>query len=555
VAISPTILVKPEGDEGEIPYTFTVTRTGNVSQAATVTYTVSDFGDNSATDEDFVSSRLGEVTFTAGETSTTLELKVKGDVTFESDESFIVTLSAQSLSSSTQVDSSGSKTIGVIQNDDIANLVFKPISASVQEGTVSQNFLSYEIVRNGDNAQALEVNFLITGVSIGVFDTSQITLAETLAGLTGTVTIVAGESRAVLSLPIQLNALAQADRTFKVSVVAAGFTDPAPIDSTILDDDSGITLSQTSNLTTEGDVDNEHEYVFTVSRSGTNLAPTNVMWSVSGLGDNAARGDDFLEGVLPVGVVAFNEGQTEATIVIKLAGDIVVESNEVYRLSLLSSSDSTQRVLVSSVDATIINDDIASDTAELIQTGAGSELIEAGAGDDRIQTGGGADLVFAGTGNDIVYGQGGADAIYGGIGDDVFWLNADNIVHLKAMEGQATTFIDGGLGFDVLALDGSDMEINLSDLVNQGNVRSIEKIDISGTGANQLTLALEGFATIDPDQEGVRRLFVDRDADDTVVISDINSWNQVDDVNGYVVWQQANFLLMIELALPLPVLP
>ncbi|WP_197274713.1 Calx-beta domain-containing protein [Novosphingobium sp. AAP83] len=536
VAISPAILTQREGQDGATVYTFTVARTGNVSEAASVNYVVSGFGDNPTTEEDFLSASSGVVTFAPGDASATLELIVKGDTTFESDESFMVTLSAQSVSSSTQIDTSGSKAIGVIQNDDNASLVFKPISASVNEGTLVQNSLSYEIVRNGDNSQPLVVSFLITGVSIDEFDTSQIELVETLGGLSGTVTIPAGDTRIVLRLPIKPDAIVQSDSAFTVSISAAGFSAPAPIDSTIIDDDAGITLLLTSAPSAEGELAVSGEYVFTVSRSGSNLAETDVMWAVTELGDSAASGADFFGGILPAGVVSFQNGETEATITIKLAGDTIVENNEMFRLSLLASSDQTQRILVSSLDLTIVNDDFASNEADVIQTGFASDLIDAGAGDDRIETGGGADVVYAGPGNDIVFGQGGADAIYGGAGDDVFLLNADNIAHFNGVPGESTTFIDGGLGFDTIALVGSGIEIDLGAIVQAGQILGIEKVDISGDGANTLILALDALQSTDKDTDGMRRLIVDGDQDDTVTISDLENWIQGEDSNGYAVW-------------------
>lgn len=554
VAISPATLEKREGDGGETTYTFTVTRTGNVSQAATLNYNVSGFGDNPATQDDFVSSWSGEVSFAPGATSTVLALKVRTDVAFESDESFLVTLGAQ-LTSSTQIDPSGSRAIGVIGNDDKANLVFKPIAVAVNEGTDAQNYLSYEMVRNGDNAQALAVDFLITGVSADVFDLSQMTLGETQAGLTGTITIPAGQSRVLLSLPIQPNAITQTDRTLSVSISAPGFSAPAAIDSTIRDDDSGITLSLTSSPGSENNRTEAGEYVFTVTRSGDNLAATDVAWAVTGLGDNAARAEDFLGGVLPAGTLSFQGGQTAAALRIRSAGDSIVENNEMFRLSLLSSSDASQRILVKSLDASIVNDDFVSDSADVIRTGAGSDLIRAGDGEDRIEVGEGADVVYAGSGNDIVYAQGGADVMYGGAGDDVLWLNPDNIAHFNASSGLATTFIDGGLGLDTLALDGSSMGINLSDLVQNGKILSVEKIDITGVGSNQLTLGLDAFGMIDPNEDGMRQLFVEGNADDSVVISDRTNWTRVDDVSGYAVWSHSlgNAQLLIDLSIPQPV--
>jgi hypothetical protein len=113
LSIVPVSADQLEGDSGTTSFTFTITRTGDVSAASSVTWTVSgtavdaaDFGGTLPT---------GTIDFVASQTTATLTVLVSGDSLVEPDEAFTVTLS-----NPTNAALDVSNSVAVIRNDDSA---------------------------------------------------------------------------------------------------------------------------------------------------------------------------------------------------------------------------------------------------------------------------------------------------------------------------------------------------------------------------------------------------------------------------------------------------
>ncbi len=106
-----------EGNSGSTAFTFTVTRSGDSSTAASVNWAVAGSGTNPANAADFVGGVIpsGTINFTAGDTSPqVITVNVSGDTVAEPSEGFTVTLSGASAGAAIGVASA----VGTILNDD-----------------------------------------------------------------------------------------------------------------------------------------------------------------------------------------------------------------------------------------------------------------------------------------------------------------------------------------------------------------------------------------------------------------------------------------------------
>jgi len=120
-----------------------------------------------------------------------------------------------------------------------------------------------------------------------------------------------------------------------------------------------------------------------------------------------------------------------------------------------------------------------------------------------------ADVLIGGRGADVLLGNGGEDVLYGGAGDDVL-----------AIGSLAFARLDGGNGSDTLRLEGTGLALDLTTIADN-KVTDIEVIDLTGNGANTLTLDLQEVLNISSHSN---TLLIRRDGGDTVNIG--SGWTQ-----------------------------
>ncbi|HMV63452.1 MAG TPA: Calx-beta domain-containing protein [Zoogloea sp.] len=363
LAIAATSASKAEGTGATAtPFTFTVSRSGNLAGTSTANWAVSG---GTATAADFSGSVLptGTVSFAAGESSKLITVNVAADSLVEANETFNVVLSAPSAGTSLGTASAA----GSIVNDD--TLVSLATSAvSKVEGNSASTAFTFTVSRTGVTTGTSSVGWAVTGGTASAADFTGGALP------TGTVSFAAGETSKTLTVNVAGDNLIEGDETFTVGLTTAtGATiGTATANATILNDDALVGIAATSAVRSEGN-SGSTPFTFTVTRSGTLTAASTVNWAVSG---GAVTGADFTGGALPTGSVSFAAGETAKTITVNVAGDGNFEGDEAFTVSLTGTSGAQVDATAASATGTILNDDgavdITADTSRFVEGNVGS---------------------------------------------------------------------------------------------------------------------------------------------------------------------------------------
>ena len=359
LSIEATDAVKAEGDEGLTAFTFTVNRLGNTLIATSVDYEVIPNGVNAADAADFEGDDFpnGTVVFAANQSMQTITVNVLGDTDNETDETFAVTISNPS-NDAIIVESVAN---GVIQNDDGTppTVTLEATDATLEEGDQGTTNFTFTVIRAENLDVAFTLDYAVSG--FGVNSTSA---DDFVSGIPfGTISLEAGESSAIITIPVQGDEEIEEDETFLLNLLNPSDTVQfvnASANGTILNDDLPppvvVNIEALDANKEEGDQGTTN-FLFTVSRTGDVSEVVSVDYDVSSLGGNGATASDFVGG-LPSGTLTFDVSESSITLLIPVRGDVAIEQTEDFRVSL--SNPSNDALLgTTTVDGQIINDDFA----------------------------------------------------------------------------------------------------------------------------------------------------------------------------------------------------
>ncbi len=394
--------VKNEGNSGVTPFTFLISRTGDLSGVSSVTYTVSGSGANPADADDFGGVfPSGTVTFLPTGASQVIAINVSGDTDVEPDEQFTVTLS-NPLGAAIDVAAAG----GTILNDDIncptAGVVFINEFHYDNEGADIGEFIEVAVL-NSFQAELSTISiWLYNGSGGGTYLPTSAALSAMDAGEDdGTYTYYSWNVVGLQNGSPDGFALACDGTAFEFlsyegvftatngpangqTSVDVGVSQPAntvvgsslqKIDSTWYatcgQNTNGktnalplIALTATDADKAEGD-SGPTDFIFTISRSGLTTGATSVLYAVSGSGANPADADDF-GGSFPSGTVNFLPEETSKTLAISIAGDTDFEQDEEFTITLTDLANCNTDLAEATAVGVIRNDDIVNPCPPLL---------------------------------------------------------------------------------------------------------------------------------------------------------------------------------------------
>lgn len=319
-----------------------------------VTITVS-FTDGSATGGGVdYESATQQITFLAGETSKQVVVVLNDDSLLEGDETFTATLSSMTPLAGRTIDITDIAT-GTIVDDDTAIVSIAKITDGVESNSPTDG--KFRVSLSAVSTTDTVVNYTVSGTA---------TAGTDFTPLTETVTIPAGQVSADINVGVLNDAIVESAET--VVVTLTGFGNPNPdivLDSNqanltatvLITDDDVNTLTISSPTISEGNAGSTN-LTFTVTSPTAVAGGFTVAFNVA---DITTNGSDYT--IVTASPLTFSgaAGETQ-TITINVIGDLVVESDETFSVTLGQINQTSQAVATrvitgASGTGTIVNDD------------------------------------------------------------------------------------------------------------------------------------------------------------------------------------------------------
>ena len=321
-----------EGNSDTTDMEFTVTLSAVSGLRVTVAYATAD-GTATVGDRDYSTTRR-TLTFDAGELTQTFTVPVLGDLTYEPDETFTVTLS----NPSSNAELGDATATGTINNDEEALVLrIEPTSLSVTEGNSGSVLRTFAVAMNFASSQRVTVNYATADGS----GADAATAGRDYTTARGTLTFLPGQSRRNFAVRITGDVIDEPDETFTVTLSDASGSN-ASISSTamtatvtIVDNDNPPALSIADVSRNEAD-SGEANLVFTVRLSVASGRQVTVNHTTAD--GSATAGTDYES---TSGTLTFAAGETTKTINVPITGDEVYEENETFTVTLSGQVNAT----------------------------------------------------------------------------------------------------------------------------------------------------------------------------------------------------------------------
>ena len=312
--------------------TFTVSLSAAADVDVSVDYATSD---NTATDAADYTGTTGTATILAGDTSTTVDVAILDDFTYEGDETLNLDLSGEVNGS--LIDAQGQ---GTITEEDPAPTI------SVDSPTVGETDGTATFAISLDTAAAVDVSVDYTTTDVEASDGLDYT------GVTGTATVLAGDTSTTVDVTILDDFTYEGDETFTLDLSneVNGTIGGATGTASVTDDEAAPAVSIADASTSEGNSGTK-KLNFSVSLDVVSAFDVSVDYATTDGTANA--GSDY---VAATGTVTILAGDTLGQVQVTINGDTARESDEDLTVDL-GSVVGTGSIGTGTATGTITNDD------------------------------------------------------------------------------------------------------------------------------------------------------------------------------------------------------
>ena len=324
-----------EGNTGTRLATFTVSL--STAAAGPVTYDIATANVSATAGSDYVASSLTGETIAAGQLSRTFSVTLNGDTALEANETFTVTLA--NAVGATLADAQG---VGTITNDDSPTIGIGDVA--VAEGNAGTKLATFTVTLSAAAPGPVTYNIATAN---GTATAGSDYVASSLTGET----IAAGQLSRTFSVTLNGDTAIEANETYTVNLTAvsgATVADAQGLGTITNDDSPTITIFDASIA--EGNAGTK-TLAFSVRLS--QASTSTVTFNVASSNDTATAGNDYVAMALANQPIV--AGALTRNVFVTLNGDVVVEANEKFNLTLSNVVGAT--VADGAAVGTIINDD------------------------------------------------------------------------------------------------------------------------------------------------------------------------------------------------------
>lgn len=326
-----------EGNTGTVDAVFTVTLSSSSPRPVNISFATADGTAKAGSDYDGVN---GTLSFSPGETTKNIIVKIRGDGLFEGNEIFSVQLG-------NPVNAEFNRSIGqctIIDNETTPGLSINDIT--IVEGNAGTTNAQFMVTLSAPSAQTVTVAYATadgTARAGSDYDSA-----------IGTLVFNSGETSKTINVLVHGDSLREGNESFSIQLSAAANTQitRATGQCIIVDDDSAPVLAINDTSVREGNAGTTSNAQFVVTLSAPSAQSITVAYTST---DGTAKaGSDYDPAA---GTLVFNAGETSKVIGVTVRGDALYEGNENFTVQLSSAINA--QLARTAAQCTIVDDDSA----------------------------------------------------------------------------------------------------------------------------------------------------------------------------------------------------